>query len=195
MTGIYLFLALLLTVSGATLLRVSWAKPKRHKPSLLAAWGLVVLSAVPWSFYGGIDRGITFSILALSAAGLALLLYKMRGQERTKTHKGKERTTVTNEATSALRIFGRRFYVFLLAGPIALAGATMLSMSLYGILNQSWLQQNSLALVFFAFPLLWASMLIYSLLDSSLIKRSNVILASTGIGYAGIQYFSAGVIQ
>ncbi|VUD69208.1 hypothetical protein TDB9533_04574 [Thalassocella blandensis] len=114
-------LCLLMSTAGIVFLRACWRKSSKiHRLYRIAAWAMLCLSLVAWSFLFGAEFGL---VVALSVPALAAWVSISFGIERKKKQHISGNTSTTSPATSAqIPSKGktwRKFLIFVIAGPLA----------------------------------------------------------------------------
>jgi hypothetical protein len=188
-----LALALVLTVMGAFALRLAWQSGKETRTGRqlglrLTGWGLLIAALIPASMAGGPDRGPALALLTFMLAGLGVVLREGWRANRRPDRTGRERA-LREEPTRAGGIGGslllKRIWIFCLAGPIALAAALALGLSLWlGLARAGVAEADVLATAMLSVPIVWALLSVLATMQGGLATRT-LIVAVPGLAAAG----------
>lgn len=152
-------------------------------------WLAIAMSFAPWMVAGGADRGVALALIVFMLAGVCLLLHAMftgKGNGRRGNGRDASSNGASNAGFGGWRLFLRRSWVFLLAGPVSAAAATFAAAALFGLWNvETGSAANRLAAVLLLVPIAWSALAIWATYDVPLRRRSLVVFGFLLAGVAG----------
>lgn len=187
------------SIAGALVLWQTWRFGRQNRrpaqrAGRLFAWFLLGASAIPWTLFGGADRGVALGILVLMVAGLAIVgaIGWRDARNPRRRRNGRERTDNGSQAPRG-RAFARRAWIFALAGPVSALAVMALTLALHG-LAAAWDPANRLAAAFLFAPLAWMVLAVVATYDTALWKRSAGIGGVLVAGLLGAVLIPGGSI-
>lgn len=182
----------ILTVAGVLLLRAAWMARRageltRRRKLVSGAWVLLAAALAPWAAGAGADKGTAFAFIVMMLAGAAIVLREGFLHRPARNGSGRlEREGRDNRnGNGGWRLFLRRAWVFVLAGPLSFALSLLLAFILYAAWDMSGehAAANRLAATLIAVPLAWALLATWMTCDLRLRTRS---LHALGLVVAGL---------
>lgn len=190
MTGLML-LAAALSVAGIWLVRRAWdygrdKRPRARRLALSGGWGLLVAAVWPWSLAAGGDRGVALAFLVPVLGAFVLLAAIGRRESRRGGRRAQRNKPANGNGSNGIgaRLFARRVWIFLLAGPLSALAAFLLSAQIYYRWPADWDDANRLAAVLLFAPFAWAVLAVWSTYDSRLRVRGAVLAGFLLLGLA-----------
>ena len=156
---------------GAILLRQAWQRRREpHRLLVLLGWFALVAATLAWLPVNLPVYGVVLGLLVIECIALAVIFWRAGWSG---PDPAEPRRPAAPSPARAWRTGLRGFAVTLLAGPVALAGAVVLSMILFALAGEAgWSEANRLSLFLFAVPLLWTLLATLAVIDLRLRLRS-----------------------
>jgi|GEM_PF-3348102 len=156
---------------GAFLLRQAWQRRREpHRAQLVLGWLALVAATLAWLPTHLPVYGLVLGLLAIECIALAVIFWRAGWSGPAPAE---PRRPAAATPARAWRNGLRGFAVTLLAGPVALGGAIVLSLLLFALAGQTgWSEANRLSLFLFAVPVLWALLATLAVIDLRLRLRT-----------------------
>ena len=164
--------ALLLSCAGLACLYGSWRRlpllGKHHTLTLVAGWGLLLLSAVCWLQVSPVEFGLPYFFLALPLLAWLLILcnYELRRHKIRAVNGGE--LVLPRVAT-----VGRHLLLFVIAVPLAAVAAAVFTTALVTLLP--WKLGNALVLDMLLMPFVWGAAACWVCADSRLLRPTAAL--------------------
>lgn len=166
---------------GAALLRQAWQRRREpHRMRVVLGWLAIVAATLAWLPVNLPLYGLVLGLLVVECIALAVVFWRSGW---TGPAPAEPRRPAAASPARAWRSGLRGFAVTLLAGPVALAGAVVLSMILFALAGEAgWNEADRLSLFLFAVPLLWTLLATLAVIDLKLRLRSLSLVAPLLLG-------------
>lgn len=182
---ILILLGAALCAAGLAALFAAWTR-RSGGALIIAGWALLAFALIPFGVAGGADRGVAQGLTLAMVVALAMVTWAgLRDPGRRRTARATNASERTPRVSLDIALTGRRFLVFLLAGPAAAAAALLLSVALFG-LTDGFHPTNQLALTCLLFPIFWAALAVVGAYQAPLKWRAGIIAACAALGALGV---------
>lgn len=166
---------------GAVLLRQAWRRRREpHRIPVVLGWLALVAATLAWLPVNLPVYGLVLGLLVIECVALAVVFWRSGWSGPAPAE---PKRPAAAAPARAWRTGLRGFAVTLLAGPVALAGAIVLSMILFALAGEAgWNEADRLSLFLFAVPLVWTLLATLAVIDLRLRLRSLSLVAPLLLG-------------
>ncbi|PCI53265.1 MAG: hypothetical protein COB36_12550 [Alphaproteobacteria bacterium] len=174
----YAVLGTALDFAGLCLLWRAW-KNRGGVKAVWLGWVLLCAALIVWAMAGGKDRGVALGLILVSLQAPAIIgFFAWRDKGNAPRAKQKKTKQAVTQEKTKWTVYMSRIGTALLVGPVAGIIAFVVGLGVHEVLAMVNVQEaNALAVTFFGFPIVWASISVFMLISQR--TRFKIIILST----------------
>jgi len=158
----------------------AWKDKAVRQDLRILGWGLMLLSLIIWAFATGKDRGVAIGLIVICLSALMIITIQAYPDKSNKKHYENRQKKKTAKPVYSLKLKGlvRRASIIAWVTLGCAAVSFVVAMGLHELLWQSGVHaSNSLVIVLFIFPILWAACSAFSLISQNIKLKAGVFTA------------------
>lgn len=172
-----IIIAAILSLFGLGILRYSWGLPKRSGLLNFGGWGLIAASLFAWNINGA-DRGVALGLCLFIVFALLFIFREAWAGDASAGTIQKNRIVSARNRPHPRMVSLKGIGLFFVNGPILGAIAFAVAMACHEVMLASDAHaSDSLVLALFLFPIIWASLVAYSMIGASRLGKLFTFIA------------------